>query len=187
MSPRIVVVSGPVGVGKTTVCQWLVDGGGFQRVVTATTRAPRGQEREGVDYLFLDRAEFERRIAADWFLEHAIVHQRDYYGTPKDQVEAALAAGRHALLNIDVQGAEKLRGRGLPLTTFFLRPPEPWRETLRERIDRRGDTPREVLDKRMASAEREMAEAQRYDHQVVNDRVEEAVREIRRLLGMALA
>lgn len=184
MSARVVVVSGPAGVGKTTVCQRLVDAGGFERVVTATTRAPRGAERDGVDYLFLDRAEFERRIAAGWFLEHAIVHGRDYYGTPREQVEAALAAGRHALLNIDVQGAEELRRKGLPLTTFFLRPPEPWRETLLARIGQRGDTPQEVLDKRMASAEREMAQAGRYDHQVVNAELEATTAEIRRLLGM---
>lgn len=184
MSARIVVVSGPAGVGKTTVCSRLVEGGGFARVVTATTRAPRGDEQHGRDYLFLSREEFLAGIEAGRFLEWAVVHGRDHYGTPRDQVQAALARGEHALLNIDVQGAEKLRGQGLPLTTFFLRPPEPWRESLLRRIEGRGDTAPEVVARRMETAAREIAQAGRYDHQVTNEDLPRTVAEIRRLLGM---
>ena len=182
---RVVVVSGPTGVGKTTVCARLVEGGGFARVITATTRAPRGGEQDGRDYLFLSRASFLAGIEAGRFLEWAVVHGRDHYGTPRDQVEAALARGEHALLNIDVQGAEQLRSRGLPLTTFFLRPPEPWRESLLARLARRGDTTPELVERRMQTATREMSEAARYDHQVVNDQLERCVGEIRRLLDAA--
>lgn len=181
---RLVVVSGPSGVGKTTVCERLVAGGGFVRVVTATTRAPRGGEQHGREYLFLSREEFLRGVERGAFLEWAVVHDRDHYGTPRDQVEAALARGQHPLLNIDVQGAEKLRAAGHPLASFFVRPPEPWRESLLARLQRRGDTPPEVMARRMETAAREMAQAARYDHQVVNDDLERCVGEIRRHLGL---
>lgn len=180
---RVVVVSGPSGVGKTTVCERLVEGGGFARVITATTRAPRGGEQHGREYLFLSRDEFQAGIEAGRFLEHALVHGRDYYGTPRDQVEAALARGEHALLNIDVQGAAQLRAQGLPLKTFFLRPPEPWREALLARLARRGDTTPELVEKRMQTATREMAQAERYDHQITNDDLTRCVGEIRAHLG----
>jgi guanylate kinase len=121
---KVVVVSGPSGVGKTTVCERLLDGGDVFRSVSATTRERRGEEQDGRDYFFLSQDEFERRIAAGEFLEWAKVHGKSYYGTLAAPVRDALAAGQHVLLNIDVQGAAKLReDHGLPLVTVFLLPP----------------------------------------------------------------
>lgn len=174
---RIVVVSGPAGVGKTTVCARLVESGRVSLIVSATTRDPRGAERHGHHYHFLTRDEFERRIAAGEFLEHAIVHGRHYYGTPKQAVKDVLAAGRHALLNIDVQGAKQLREQGHDLLTVFLDPPS--LEVLRQRLVGRGDTdPREV-ERRLRIAEDEMrASKGLYDIRVVNDDVDQVVKHI---------
>src|SRR5688572_23693934 len=106
---RCLVISGPAGVGKSTVCEQLLQTEGFVRSISATTRAPRGQEEDGIDYHFLTPEEFQRRIAAGEFLEWAVVHRKHHYGTPAGPLLAHLSAGRHVLLDIDVQGAEQLR------------------------------------------------------------------------------
>lgn len=170
----IIVVSGPAGVGKTTVCKRLLDTGRFILSVSATTRAPRGQEREGVDYFFVEKAEFEARIARGEFLEWARVHETNYYGTPRRFVQDHLAAGRHVLLNIDVQGAAQLKQQGLPLVTVFLLPPSI--DALRQRLDKRKDTAPDEIERRLRIAEREIAASERlYDLRIVNDDVDEAV------------
>ncbi|MEZ6189325.1 MAG: guanylate kinase, partial [Planctomycetota bacterium] len=114
MSGRAVVVSGPSGVGKSTVCERLLRDEDFELSISATTRAPRGEERHGVEYHFLTPAQFQERIDRDEFLEWAEVFGGNRYGTLRSEVEKILAQGKHVLLNIDVQGAEQLRARGLP-------------------------------------------------------------------------
>jgi guanylate kinase len=170
----IIVVSGPAGVGKTTVCRRLLETGRFVLSVSATTRAPRGQEREGVDYFFVTRAEFEARIERGEFLEWARVHETNYYGTPRAFVLDHLAAGRHVLLNIDVQGAAQLKQQGLRLVTVFLLPPSI--DALRERLVKRRDTAPDEIERRLRIAEREVAASERlYDLRVVNDDVDRVV------------
>lgn len=177
MSGRIVVVSGPAGVGKTTVCAKLVESGRVGLIVSATTRPPRGAEQHGVHYHFLTREEFERRIAAGEFLEHAVVHGKHYYGTPKQAVKDVLAAGRHALLNIDVQGARQLRQQGHDLLTVFLLPPSI--EVLRQRLVGRGDTEPREIERRLRIAEDEMREAEgNYDLPIKNIDIDQVVRSI---------
>jgi guanylate kinase len=181
---RLVVVSGPSGVGKTAVIDRLLRDARFARAVTATTRPPRPGEREGVDYLFLSREEFERRVAAGLFLEHAEVYGR-LYGTPREGPERILASGRHCLLNIDVQGAATLRRQAVEGLFVFLVSPN--REELARRIRSRGlDGPAEV-ERRLAAADAELAEAHRFDRVLVNEDIEATARNLARLLGVDLS
>jgi guanylate kinase len=180
---RLVVLSGPSGVGKSAVAERVLADPRFARAVTATTRSPRAGEVEGVAYVFLERAEFERRIAAGWVLEHAEVYGR-LYGTPRSSVEAVLASGRHCLLVIDVQGAATLRrgeieGRYVFLTT-------PTASDLERRLRGRGlDAPQEIA-KRLAAAEAELAEAHRFDRVLVNDEIEATARKVALEVGVDL-
>ncbi len=183
---KLIILSGPSGVGKTTVARPLLAIPGFRRVVTATTRAPRPGEVNGRDYHFLSAAEFEKWIQAGQLIEHARVHGH-WYGTPRQAVEEGLARGDWILLIIDVQGARQVRerGRDLPLTTIFLLPPS--FEALEERLEERGTEAPEAVQKRLETARRELEEQRFYDHVVVNDRVDRAVEEILRFIGRPLA
>ena len=171
----VAVVSGPSGVGKTTVIDGLLRRPGYARSITATTRAPRPGERDGVDYLFLTRERFEEGLAAGRFLEHATVHG-NLYGTPRDAVEAVLARGDVCLLNIDVQGAESLRRSGFPVVTVFLLPPSP--EELQARLERRGTETPEEKARRIEVARRELEQADRFDARIVNRVVDGTVAEV---------
>lgn len=171
----VAVVSGPSGVGKTTVIDGLLRRPGYARSITATTRAPRPGERDGVDYLFLTRERFEEGLAAGRFLEHATVHG-NLYGTPRDAVEAVLARGDVCLLNIDVQGAESLRRSGMPVVTVFLLPPSP--EELQARLEKRGTEAPAEKARRIEVARKEMEQADRFDARIVNRVVDGTVAEV---------
>ncbi len=178
---RILIVSGPSGVGKSTVCRRLLENDRYVMSVSATTRAPRGNESDGVNYHFLTREEFERRRAADGFLEWAHVHSKDtLYGTLAAPVLNELAAGRNVLLDIDVQGAAQLREKGLPVSSIFLEPAS--LDVLRKRLEGRKDTPPEEIERRLITAANELEQASRYDLRVVNDDLDRAVAEIRTFL-----
>jgi guanylate kinase len=173
---RLVVLSGPSGVGKDTVLRALFALDPHLRYsVSYTTRAPREGEADGVAYSFVDRATFEEMAARGEFLETAEVHG-NLYGSSRRRVEEALDRGEDIVLKIDVQGAAQLRGRVPDALFIFLEPPSP--EVLRERLRARGTDDADALRRRAADAERELAEAERYDHRVVNDDVERAAREI---------
>ncbi len=171
----VVVVSGPSGVGKTTVVDRLLKRPGFARSITATTRAPRGAEKDGVDYLFLARERFEDEVKRGRFLEHATVYG-NLYGTPRDGVEAVLARGDVCLLNIDVQGAEALRKSGLPVATVFLRPPS--LEELERRLKGRATEADADTRKRLEIAKQEMAQSDRFDLVVENRDLDRVVEQI---------
>lgn len=178
---KLVVVSGPSGVGKTTVCDLLLERDEFERVVTATTRAPRGRERDGVDYHFLDTETFDRWVADDRFLEWADVYGRKY-GSPRAGAEEILARGRYPLLNIDVQGAASLQSAGLDCLRVFLLPPS-WDE-LEKRLRGRGTDSAEVIAKRLTGARHELSRQDEFDCKVIND---DAVRAADEIAAAALA
>ncbi|MHC4932556.1 MAG: guanylate kinase [Planctomycetota bacterium] len=178
--PRLVVVSGPSGVGKTTVCEELLKRPGVERVVTATTRSARGQESHGVDYLFLHEEEFDQWIGEGRFLEWAEVHG-SRYGSPRAQAEIILAKGHHALLNIDVQGAAQIRAAGLPCLRVFLLPPST--EELERRLRGRHTDSDDEIARRLETARREMARQDEFDLRVINDDSGRAADEIARVIG----
>ena len=177
---KLVVVSGPSGVGKSKICDLLLLRPEFERVVTATTRAPRGGERDGVDYHFLDDVSFDGWIAAGRFLEWAEVFGRRY-GSPRAEAEAILARGKFALLNIDVQGAASIRSSGMPCLRVFLLPPS--REELENRLRGRATDTAEEIAKRLRIAEQELGRQKEFDVAVVNDDAQRAADEIAAAAG----
>lgn len=186
----LIVVAAPSGAGKTTLCERLLaEFPGVTYSVSCTTRAPRGREVDGEDYHFLTADEFERRVAAGDFLEHAVVHGHRY-GTLRSTVEAALRAGRSVLLDIDVQGAATLRaavasGRHGELlqagyVDVFIEPPS--LEALRARLAARGEDSAAAMERRLANAAAELGERHRFRYRIVNDELETAYAELRRIL-----
>jgi len=171
------IVSAPSGAGKSTLIRGLREefpGIGYS--ISCTTRAPRGGERHGVDYLFLDQERFKELIGQGHFAEWALVHG-NYYGTPKQAVLDLLAQGRDVLFDIDVQGARALKrnlGQG---RTVFVLPPS--REELLKRLRGRGTDSEETIARRMANAREEIAQAGWFEHVVVNDTLERALDELR--------
>lgn len=178
-SPKLIVVSGPSGVGKTTLCDEMLKDPRLVASVSCTTRPPRPGEAEGRDYWFLSREEYERRIRAGAFLEHAEVYG-NLYGTPRAPVEAWMREGRCPLLEIDVQGADQVRTKGLPALYLFIAPRS--LEVLRERLQRRRTEDEAAMQRRLAVAAREMEAASRYDAVVVNENLAEAVAALRDIL-----
>jgi len=176
---RLVVISGPSGVGKTTVLRRVVQCAEVPlvRSVSATTRPPRPGEVDGVDYHFLSGEEFERRRREGEFLECFEVFGRGYwYGTLNKEVDSGLAAGEWVVLEIDVQGALAVIERYPEAITIFVCPAS--LEQLESRLRGRGTETEPAIRLRLDRARREMALADRYGYRVVNDDLERAVREI---------
>jgi guanylate kinase len=165
-SGMLLVVSGPSGSGKTTLCRRLADAGEVRYSVSCTTRSPRPGENDGHDYHFLSRGEFERRIIAGDFLEHAEVHG-NHYGSLKSEVLAHIAAGQDVVMDIDVQGAALVRHCADPdirraLVDLFVMPPSG--EELHTRLAGRGTDSEETISLRMANALDEMKHWPQYTY-----------------------
>ncbi|WP_375384378.1 guanylate kinase [uncultured Microbacterium sp.] len=181
---RLVVLAGPTAVGKGTVAARIKDD--YPEIVlsvSATTRAPRRGEVDGEHYYFVDDAEFDRMIAADELLEHATVHNRFRYGTPRRPIEQALADGRTVLLEIDLQGARQVRAAEPSATLVFLLPPS-WDELV-QRLVGRGTESDEERARRLRTAKVELAAQNEFDFRVVNDEVARASAEIAALARRA--
>lgn len=176
----LVVVSGPSGVGKNSVCDGLLEvDDSLALSVSATTRPPRSTETDGVDYHFWSRERFRREADAGFFLEHAEVHGHSY-GTPGKPVEEWLAAGRTPLLNLDVQGGRKVKEKIRDAVLVFLAPPS--MEELERRLRGRNTEREEVIAERLRNAREELRHWIHYDYQVVNDDLARAVEEVRAIL-----
>ena len=175
----LVVVSGPSGAGKGTICQALLERTPLAYSVSATTRKPRAGEVDGVNYHFLSVEAFEEMIEKDGLLEWAKVYD-NYYGTPLKKVEEKLAAGEDILLEIDTQGALNVMERCPDGTFIFLLPPS--LEELRRRITGRGTESEESLARRLAAARDEIRLGRRYRYAVLNDTVEDATTRIQTIL-----
>jgi guanylate kinase len=181
---RLVVLAGPTAVGKGTVSTYIREH--YPAValsVSATTRAPRPGEVDGVSYFFVSDDEFDRMIRNDEFLEYATVHNAWRYGTPRAPVEQALAAGRSVLLEIDIQGARQVRRREPSARLVFLQPPS-WEELVRRLIGR-GTESTEEQARRLESAKVEMAAQGEFDHSVVNRDVATAAQEVVELMEIS--
>lgn len=165
---ELIVISGPSGVGKGTICAALV--GSDPRLcvsVSATTRPPRPNEVHGKHYFFVSREEFERMICADELLEYMDVFGTAYYGTPRSFVDGKLAEGFDVILEIDVGGAMNVKRARPEAVTIFIAPPS--MKELRRRLEKRGTETSEQIERRYAKAREEMACMSGYDYIVVND------------------
>ena len=165
--PLLVVLSGPSGAGKDAVLDEMVRlGYRFHRVVTCTTRAPRDNERDGIDYHFVSDAEFDRLIASGGFLEHAIVYGHRS-GVPKQQVVTKLAAGSDVIVRADVQGAATIKKLAPGAVLIFIAPSSI--AEIEDRIRARGSDDEQHIQRRLRTAVAEMARQHEYDHVVVNE------------------
>jgi guanylate kinase len=180
---RIVVLSGPSGSGKSTIVNRLVERAPVKLVkaISATTRKPRAGEREGEDYYFLAPAEFERRRQAGEFLEYAEVFgSGSWYGTLKGELHRAEKAGGWALLEIDVEGAKNVAQAYPEAVTIFLTAAND--HDYEQRLRRRGTETEEVIQRRLATARKELAASGFYKYRVVNDQLDRAINEIADIL-----
>lgn len=177
----VLLISGPSGCGKSTICRQLLEDEDVVFSVSATTRSPRPGEVDGTHYHFLSVDGFKARIEAGDFVEHAEVHG-NMYGTLRAPMRDAIAAGKTYLVEIDVQGALQLKALQVDGIYVFVAPPS--FEVLRQRLSGRGTETPEVLERRLKKAEDEYRERVKYDHIVVNDDLDRAVTEIRKIVGL---
>lgn len=189
--PMLIVVSAPSGAGKSTLCdRILAERKDIIYSVSCTTRAPRGNEQNGIDYNFMTPDDFRRRVDAGDFLEYASVHD-NFYGTLKESVQSAMDTGHSVIMDIDVQGAAQVREAlkhmppddpmALGFVDIFIMPPSI--DVLRERLEGRGEDAPEVIQRRLQNAAAEMERAGEYRYQIVNDDLERALDEMRNVLN----
>lgn len=176
----ILLIIGPTAVGKSSLLgRALTDYPQLIDIITYTTRAPRAGEREGDPYHFVTEEQFKALIEKKFFVEWALVHGK-MYGTPRDQFESATEMGRVMVIDVDVQGAKTILREFPQAETIFLKPPS--MDALRQRFLKRGVTSEADLEKRLESAQVELAQAGDFGHIVVNDDFDSAYLEIRKII-----
>lgn len=178
--PKLYILSAPSGAGKSSLAKALIERRPMLAVsVSHTTRPPRPGEHDGVHYHFVDRAAFERMVAAGEFVEHARVFD-NYYGTARRSVETLLAAGKDVILDIDWQGARSIRNSLPVVVSIFILPPS--RAALEARLRQRGQDDDAVIARRMRDAVAEMRHHDEFDHVIVNDDFDRALADIEAIM-----
>ena len=181
----MIIVSAPSGSGKSTIVSWLMKEHPELQLyfsISCTSRAPRGEEKDGVEYFFLTPEAFKEKIANEEFLEYEEVYENRFYGTLKAQVERQREAGQNVVFDVDVKGGVNIKKHyGDEALSLFIQPPSV--EELRRRLEHRGtDTP-EAIEQRLAKAGYEMTFAPQFDHVIVNDDLEKAKQETLRVVS----
>ncbi|MDE7445753.1 MAG: guanylate kinase [Lachnospiraceae bacterium] len=179
----LIVVSGFSGAGKGTLMKQLVHSyDNYALSVSMTTRNPRPGEEEGKEYFFVSREEFEEKIAQDGLIEYAS-YCDNYYGTPREYVERQLEKGKDVILEIEIQGALKIKKKFPTALLMFVMPPDA--AELKKRLEGRGTESQEVIEKRLKRASEEAEGIEQYDYIVINDKLEECVEEMHSLVQAA--
>ena len=180
MKGKLIIFSAPSGTGKSTIINWLMQDHSELKMafsISCTSRAPRGTERNGVEYFFLTPDEFRSRIEAGEFLEYEEVYTDRYYGTLKSQVERQCDAGQNVVFDVDVKGGCNIKQHyGDKALSIFIMPPSV--DELRRRLESRATDAPEVIDQRIARAEFEIGFADKFDKVVVNDDLDKAKKEV---------
>ena len=186
MEGKLIIFAAPSGSGKSTIINSIMADGGAEELnlhfsISATSRAPRGEEKNGVDYFFLTPDEFRQKIANDEFIEYEEVYVDKYYGTLKSQVDKQLADGENVVFDVDVNGAMNIKKLyGNRALSIFIQPPSI--EELRRRLENRATDAPEVIEQRIERAKYELAQAEHFDEVVINDNLEIAQVEARALV-----
>lgn len=186
MEGKLIIIAAPSGSGKSTIINSVLDDGAAEELnihfsISATSRAPRGTEQNGVEYFFLSPEEFRQKIANDEFLEYEEVYKDTFYGTLKSQVDKQLAAGENVMFDVDVNGAMNIKkAYGNRALSIFIQPPSI--EELKRRLVSRATDKPEVIEQRIERAKYELSQADNFDEVVVNDMLEIASTEVQALI-----
>ena len=191
MEGQLIIFAAPSGSGKSTIINSIMADGGAEELnlhfsISATSRAPRGTEKDGVEYFFLTPDEFRTKIANDEFVEYEEVYADRFYGTLKSQVDKQLAAGENVVFDVDVNGALRIKKLyGKRALSIFIQPPSV--EELRRRLEGRGTDAPDVIEQRIERAKYELSQAEHFDEVVINDNLEIAQVEVQALVEDFLA
>jgi guanylate kinase len=177
---KLFVITGSSGAGKTTIAKSvLAKLRILKRVITCTTRAPRAGEKNGIDYRFFSKNGFQELLKKNAFLEHAVVYE-NYYGSLKKDADKIINSGKSVLFVVDVQGAKTIKEKFPSAVTIFIKPPA--FEALKKRLESRSKDSKEIIEGRLRIAEEELSHADEFDYSVVNDDLNEAISETKRII-----